>query len=308
MLSNTATPKYYKKFRDAVLRGEIKVNEKIAMQMNRIDDRIKNPAMYYDDKAVEGYISFCENELTLTNGEPLFLLDSFKLWAEDVFGWYYFVDMSVYQPDSNGRGGHYVNKRIKKRLTRKQYLIVARGAAKSIYEESIQAYYLSVDMTTTHQITTAPTMPQADEVMSPLRTALMRSRGPLFKFLTSGSINNTTGSKMNRAKLVSTKRGIQNFLTNSLLEVRPMSIDKLQGLRPKIATVDEWLSGDIREDVVGALEQGASKEQGGKGNDDYLIVAVSSEGTVRNGSGDTIKMELNKILRGEYNAPHVSIW
>lgn len=308
MLSNTATPKYYKRFRDSVLRGEVKINEKVAMQMNRIDDLIKNPAMYYDDMAVEGFISFCEKELTLTNGEPLFLLDSFKLWAEDIFGWYYFNDMSVYQPDSNGHGGHYMNKRIKKRLVRKQYLIVARGAAKSMYAAALQAYYISVDMSTTHQITTAPTMPQAEEVMSPIRTAITRSRGPLFRFLTAGSINNTTGSKMNRAKLVPTKKGIQNFLTNSLLEVRPMSIDKLQGLRPKIATIDEWLSGDIREDVVGALEQGASKEQGGKGNDDYLIVAISSEGTVRNGSGDTIKMELNKILRGEYYAPHVSIW
>ena len=301
-LSNTATPKYYGQFRDAVMNGDIPVCRTIAMEMNRIDQLIANPGIWYDDEAVEGWISYCEDELTLTDGEDLHLLDSFKLWGEQIFGWYYYVDRSVWWPNKNGHGGHYVTKRIKKRLVNKQYLIVARGAAKSMYGETIQAYYLNVDTSTTHQITTAPTMKQAEEMMSPFRTAITRSRGPLFKFLTEGSLQNTTGSKANRVKLASTKLGIQNFLTGSLLEVRPMSIDKLQGLRCKIATVDEWLSGDIREDVVGAIEQGASK------NDDYLIVAMSSEGTVRNGSGDTIKMELMDILRGDYVNPHVSIW
>ena len=307
-LSNTATPKYYGQFRDAVIRGEIPVCNEISMEMNRIDDLIANPGIWYDDEAVEGFVSFCENELTLTDGEDLFLLDYFKLWAEQIFGWYYFVERSVYVPDPNGRGGRYVNKRIKKRLVKKQYLIVARGAAKSMYASCIQNYFLNVDTSTTHQVTTAPTMAQAEEVMSPIRTAITRSRGPLYKFLTEGSLQNTTGSKANRVKLASTKKGIQNFLTGSLLEVRPMSIDKLQGLRVKVATVDEWLSGDIREDVVGALEQGAAKEQSGGKTDDYLIVAISSEGTVRNGSGDTIKMELMDILKGEYINPHVSIW
>lgn len=302
MLSNTATPRYYKQFRDAVVRGEIPVCEEISMEMNRIDALIENPGIYYDDQAVEGFVKFCEKELTLTDGSDLHLLDTFKLWAEQIFGWYYFVERSVYEPDPDGHGGRYVNKRIKKRLTNKQYLIIARGAAKSMYGSCIQDYFLNVDTTTTHQITTAPTMKQADEVMSPIRTAITRARGPLFKFLTEGSLQNTTGSKANRVKLASTKKGVENFLTGSLLEIRPMSIDKLQGLRCKIATVDEWLSGDIREDVIGAIEQGASKL------DDYLIVAMSSEGTVRNSSGDTIKMELMDILKGNYINPHVSIW
>ena len=307
-LSNTAVPKYYGRFRDAVMRGEIPICKEIEMEMNRIDDLIANPGVLYDDKAIDGFIEFCENELTLTNGEDLHLLDSFKLWAEQIFGWYYFVERSIYEPSPDGHGGHYVNKVIKKRLITKQYLIVARGAAKSMYASCIQNYFLNVDGSTSHQITTAPTMPQADEVMSPIRTAITRARGPLYKFLTEGSLQNTTGSKADRVKLASTKKGIQNFITGSLLEVRPMSIDKLQGLRVKVATVDEWLSGDIREDVVGALEQGASKEQGGGSNDDYLIVAISSEGTVRNGSGDTIKMELMSILKGEYPNIHTSIW
>ena len=301
-LSNTATPIYYGQFRDAVMRGEIPVCREISMEMNRIDDLIANPGIWYDDEAINGFIAYCENELTLTDGGDLHLLDSFKLWAEQIFGWYYFVERSVYEPNPDGHGGHYVKKTIKKRLTTKQYLIVARGAAKSMYGSCIQNFFLNVDTTTTHQITTAPTMKQAEEVMSPIRTAITRSRGPLFQFLTEGSIQNTTGSKANRMKLASTKKGIENFLTGSLLEVRPMSINKLQGLRCKISTVDEWLSGDIREDVIGAIEQGASKL------DDYLIVAMSSEGTVRNGSGDTIKMELMDILKGEYINPHVSIW
>ena len=301
-LSNTATPRYYGQFRDAVLRGEIPVNNEISMQMNRIDDRIRNPKYYYDEDAVEGFILFCESELTLTDGSDLHLLDSFKLWAEDIFGWYYFEERSVFIPGIGAKAGQYERRLIKKRLTNKQYLIVARGAAKSMYASCIQNYFLNVDTSTTHQITTAPTMKQADEVMSPIRTAIARSRGPLFRFLTEGSIQNTTGSRANRQKLSPTKKGIENFLTGSLLEVRPMTIDKLQGLRPKISTIDEWLSGDIREDVVGAIEQGASKM------DDYLIVAISSEGTVRNSSGDTIKMELMDILRNEYQADHVSIW
>ena len=307
-LSNTATPKYYGMFRDAVLRGEIPVCETISMEMNRIDSLIANPGIYYDDQAVDGFIKYCENELTLTDGSDLTLLDSFKLWAEQIFGWYYYVERSIYKPFPDGHGGRYENKRIKKRLINKQYLIVARGAAKSMYASCLQSYFLNVDTSTTHQVTTAPTMPQADEVMSPFRTAITRSRGPLFKFLTEGSIQNTTGSKANRVKLASTKKGIENFLTGSLLEVRPMTIDKLQGLRVKIATVDEWLSGDVREDVIGALEQSAAKEQSSTLNNDYLIVAISSEGTVRNGSGDTIKMELMKILKGEYVNPHTSIW
>ena len=301
-LSNTATPIYYGQFRDAVMRGEIPVCREISMEMNRIDDLIANPGIWYDDEAINGFIAYCENELTLTDGGDLHLLDSFKLWAEQIFGWYYFVERSVYEPNPDGHGGHYVKKTIKKRLTTKQYLIVARGAAKSMYGSCIQNFFLNVDTTTTHQITTAPTMKQAEEVMSPIRTSITRSRGPLFQFLTEGSIQNTTGSKANRMKLASTKKGIENFLTGSLLEIRPMSINKLQGLRCKISTVDEWLSGDIREDVIGAIEQGASKL------DDYLIVAMSSEGTVRNGSGDTIKMELMDILKGEYVNPHVSIW
>lgn len=301
-LSNTATPIYYGQFRDAVMRGEIPVCREISMEMNRIDDLIANPGIWYDDEAINGFIAYCENELTLTDGGDLYLLDSFKLWAEQIFGWYYFVERSVYEPNPDGHGGRYVKKTIKKRLTTKQYLIVARGAAKSMYGSCIQNFFLNVDTTTTHQITTAPTMKQAEEVMSPIRTAITRSRGPLFQFLTEGSIQNTTGSKANRMKLASTKKGIENFLTGSLLEIRPMSINKLQGLRCKISTVDEWLSGDIREDVIGAIEQGASKL------DDYLIVAMSSEGTVRNGSGDTIKMELMDILKGEYVNPHVSIW
>lgn len=307
-LSNTATPKYYGMFREAVLRGEIPVCETISMEMNRIDSLIANPGIYYDDKAVDGFVKYCENELTLTDGSDLKLLDSFKLWAEQIFGWYYYVERSIYEPSPDGHGGRYVNKRIKKRLINKQYLIVARGAAKSMYASCLQSYFLNVDTSTTHQVTTAPTMPQADEVMSPFRTAITRSRGPLFKFLTEGSIQNTTGSKAKRVKLASTKKGIENFLTGSLLEVRPMTIDKLQGLRVKIATVDEWLSGDVREDVIGALEQSAAKEQSSTLNNDYLIVAISSEGTVRNGSGDTIKMELMEMLKGEYVNPHTSIW
>ena len=290
------------------MRGEIPVCEEISMEMNRIDDLIANPGIWYDDQAIQGFIDYCENELTLTDGEDLHLLDSFKLWAEQIFGWYYFVERSIYEPNPDGHGGHYVKKTIKKRLVNKQYLIVARGAAKSMYASCIQNYFLNVDTSTTHQVTTAPTMAQAEEVMSPIRTAITRSRGPLYQFLTEGSLQNTTGSKANRVKLASTKKGIQNFLTGSLLEVRPMSVDKLQGLRVKVATIDEWLSGDVREDVVGALQQGAAKEQGGGKNDDYLILAISSEGTVRNGSGDTIKMELMKILKGEYNAPRTSIF
>lgn len=301
-LSNTAVPIYYGEFRESVLRGEIPVNKEISLEMNRIDALIANPNIYYDDKAIEGFILYCEKELTLTDGNDLFLLPSFKLWAEQIFGWYYFVERSIYEPNADGHGGRYVNKSIKKRLTTKQYLIVARGAAKSMYAECIQSYFLIVDTSTTHQVTTAPTMKQADEVMSPFRTAITRSRGPLFKFLTEGSLQNTTGSRANRVKLASTKKGVENFLTGSLLEVRPMAINKLQGLRPKVSTIDEWLSGDIREDVVGAIEQGASK------HDDYLIVAISSEGTVRNGSGDDIKLELAKILKGDYQAPHVSIF
>ena len=302
MLSNTATPIYYGMFRDAVLRGDIPVCREISMEMNRIDALIANPNIYYDDEAINGFILYCENELTLTDGSDLYLLDSFKLWAEQIFGWYYFVERSVYEPNPDGHGGQYVKKTVKKRLTTKQYLIVARGAAKSMYAECIQAYFLNVDTSTTHQITTAPTMKQAEEVMSPFRTAITRARGPLFKFLTEGSLQNTTGSKANRVKLAPTKKGVENFLTGSLLEVRPMAINKLQGLRPKVSTIDEWLSGDLREDVVGAIEQGASKLE------DWLIVAISSEGTVRNGSGDTIKMELQDILKGEYMAPHVSIF
>ena len=301
-LSNRAIPKYYGAFREAVMRGDIPVNEEISMEMHRIDALIENPGIWYDDEAVEGFIKYCENELTLTDGEDLVLLDSFKLWAEQIFGWYYYVERSVYVPSRDGHGGHYVNRRIKKRLINKQFLIIARGAAKSQYEAYIQSYFLNVDTSTTHQVHTAPTMKQAEEVLSPIRTAITRARGPLFKFLTEGSINNTTGSKAKRVKLASTKKGIENFLTGSLLEIRPMSIDKLQGLNSRINTIDEWLSGDVREDVVGALEQGASK------NEDYLILAVSSEGTVRNGPGDTIKMELMDILKGEYNNPHVSIW
>ena len=301
-LSNTATPKYYGEFREAVIRGEIPVCETIEMQMNRIDARIDDPQYWYDDQAINGFINFCERELTLTDGEDLRLLDSFKLWAEDIFGWYEFVERSVYVRSADGVGGRYVRRKIKRRLTKKQYLIVARGAAKSMYASCIQNYFLNVDSSTTHQITTAPTMKQAEEVLSPIRTAITRARGPLFKFLTIGTVHSTSGSKANRAQLASTKKGIENFLTGSLLEIRPMSIDKLQGLRCKIATVDEWLSGDVREDVIGAIEQGASKL------DDYLIVAISSEGTVRNGSGDTIKMELTDILKGDFIAPHISVW
>lgn len=303
-LSNTATPRYYGEFRDAVLRGEIPVCKEISMEMNRIDSLIANPLYYYDDQAIDGFIDYCEHELTLTDGSDLALLDSFKLWAEQIFGWYEFVERSVWEPYPDGHGGRYVQKRIKKRLVNKQYLIVARGAAKSMYGSCIQSYGLNIDTTTTHQITTAPTMKQADEVLSPIRTAIVRSRGPLFKFLTEGSLQNTTGSKATRVKLASTKKGIENFLTGSIIEVRPMSINKLQGLRCKYSTVDEWLSGELREDPIGAIEQGASKG----GIDDYLIVAMSSEGTVRNGSGDTIKMELMDILKGEYINPHVSIW
>ena len=301
-LSNTATPKYYGLFRDAVIRGEIPVNRRVAMEMTRIDDLIANPGIWYDDSATEGFIDFCESELTLTDGSDLVLLDSFKLWAEQIFGWYYYVERSVYEPDPDGYGGRYVLRSIKKRLINKQYLIVPRGAAKSQYESYIHDYFLSVDSTTTHQVHTAPTMRQAEEVLAPMRTAITRARGPLYKFLTNGSLQNTTGSKANRTQLASTKKGIENFITGSLVEIRPMTIDKLQGLNSRINTVDEWLSGDIREDVIGALEQGASK------NDDYLIVAVSSEGTVRNGPGDTIKMELMSILKGDYINPHVSIW
>lgn len=307
-LSNTATPVYYGQFRDAVLRGEIPVCETISMEMNRIDSLIANPGVWYDDQAVQGFIDYCENELTLTDGSDLNLLDTFKLWAEQIFGWYYFVERSIYVPSPDGHGGRYVNKRIKKRLINKQYLIVARGAAKSMYASCLQSYFLNVNTSTTHQVTTAPTMPQAEEVLSPIRTSITRARGPLFKFLTEGSIQNTTGSKANRVKLASTKRGIENFLTGSLLEIRPMTIDKLQGLRVKVATVDEWLSGDVKEDVVGALEQSAAKEQNAYENNDYLIIAISSEGTVRNGSGDTIKMELMNILKGDYINPHTSIW
>jgi phage terminase large subunit-like protein len=296
-LSNTATPRYYGEFRDKVLAGEIPVNREISLEMNRIDDLIRNPNIYYDEDAVEGFIKYCEWELTLTDGSDLFLLDTFKVWAEQIFGWYYYVERSVYHPQEG-----FVKKIIKKRLTTKQYLIIARGAAKSMYGACIQAYFLNVDTSTTHQITTAPTMKQAEEIMSPIRTAITRSRGPLFRFLTEGSVRNTTGPTAMRQKLASTKKGIENFLTGSIIEIRPMAINKLQGLRPKISTIDEWLSGDIREDVVGAIEQGASKM------DDYLIVAISSEGTVRNGSGDTIKMELANILKGEYEAPHISIW
>lgn len=301
-LSNTAVPIYYGQFRDAVVRGDIPVNREIAAEMNRIDALIANPNIYYDDQAIEGFIRYCEAELTLTDGNPLKLLPSFKLWAEQLLSWFYFVERSVYVPSENGRGGRYVKKVIKKRLTVKQYLIVARGAAKSMYAYCLQSYFLNVDTSTTHQITTAPTMKQAEEVMAPFRTAILRARGPLFKFLTEGSLQNTTGSRALRQKLVSTKKGIENFLTGSMLEVRPMSINKLQGLRVKVATVDEWLSGDLREDVIGAIEQGSSKLE------DYLIIAISSEGTVRNGSGDTIKMELAEILNGNYEAPHISIW
>lgn len=301
-LSNTAVPKYYGEFRDAVIRGEIPVCKEIEMEMNRIDDLIADPDVYYDDQAVEGFIKYCENELTLTDGSDLKLLDSFKVWAEQIFGWYEFEENRVYVPYDDGYGGRYVTKIKKKRLVNKQYLIVARGAAKSMYGSCLQNFFLNVDVTTTHQITTAPTMKQAEEVLSPIRTAITRSRGPFYKFLTEGSLQNTTGSKANRMKLSSTKKGIENFLTGSLLEVRPMRIDKLQGLQLKMATVDEWLSGDIREDVIGAIEQGASKVE------DYLIVAISSEGTVRNGAGDTIKMELMDILKGDYVNPHVSIW
>ena len=307
-LSNTAVPRYYGQFREAVLRGEIPVCREVEMEMNRIDNLIRNPRYYYDDQAVEGWIEYCENELTLTDGSDLNLLDSFKLWGEQIFGWYEFVDRSVYVPDPDGHGGRYVIKTIKKRLIKKQYLIVARGAAKSMYASTIQNYFLNIDTATTHQIVTAPTMKQAEETMSPIRTAITRARGPLYKFLTEGSLQNTTGSKAKRQKLAATKKGVENFLTGSLLEVRPMRIDKLQGLRVKVATVDEWLSGDIREDVIGAIEQGAAKEQSATGNNDYLIVAISSEGTVRNGSGDTIKMELANILKGEQPADHISIW
>lgn len=301
-LSNTATPIYYGQFRDAVLRGEIPVCREIEMEMNRIDDLIRNPGVYYDNQAINGWVKYCENELTLTDGSNLVLLDSFKLWGEQIFGWYYYVEKSVYEPYKDRRGGRYVNKRIKKRLVNKQFLIVGRGAAKSVYDSCIQSYFLNVDTSTTHQITTAPTMKLSEEVLSCIRTSITRARGPFFKFLTEGSLQNTTGNRMNRLKLASTKKGIENFLTGSLLEVRAMSIDKLQGLRCKVATVDEWLSGDTKEDVIGAIEQGASKVN------DYLIVATSSEGTVRNGPGDTIKMELMKILKGEYPNPHVSIW
>lgn len=301
-LSNTATPIYYGKFRDAVLRGDIPISKEISLEMNRIDELIENPGVYYDDKAVEGFISYCEKELTLVDGSNLHLLDSFKLWAEQLFGWYYFVDRSVYVPNEDNHGGSYVRKTIKKRLIKKQFLIVGRGAAKSMYASCLQSYFLNVETKTTHQITTGPTMRQADEVMSPIRTSITRARGPLFQFLTEGSLQNTTGSRANRVKLASTKKGVENFLTGSLLEVRPMNIDKLQGLRPFVSTIDEWLSGDIREDVIGAIEQGASKM------DDYFILAISSEGTVRNSSGDTIKMELMDILKGDYINPHVSIW
>lgn len=302
-LSNTATPIYYGRFRDAVVRGDIPISKEVSMEMNRIDQLIANPNFYYDDKAINGFIKYCEGELTLTNGDDVKMLESFKLWAESILSWFYYDTKSVYEPFPDGRGGTFVTKRVKRRLVRKQFLIVARGAAKSMYAEFLHAYFLNVDTSTTHQVTTAPTMTQAEEVLAPFRTAIQRAKGPYFKFLTEGSLQNTTGSKLNRVKLASTKKGIQNFLTNSLLEIRPMAKDKLQGLRVKIATVDEWLSGDVREDVIGALEQGASK-----GDNEYLIVSISSEGTVRNGVGDTIKMELVDILRGEYMAPHISIW
>ena len=302
MLSNTATPIYYSEFRDSVLRGEIPINKEIEMQMHRVDEKIANPNFYYDDQAIAGFIAYCENELTLTDGADLKLLDSFKLWAEDLLAWFYFVERTVYEPNPDGHGGHYVRKRIKRRLTNKQILIVARGAAKSMYASCLQNYFLNVDTSTTHQITTAPTMKQAEEVLSPIRTAITRARGPLFKFLTEGSLQNTTGSKANRTKLASTKKGIENFMTGSILEIRPWSVSKLQGLQAKVATIDEWLSGDIREDIIGAVEQGASKLE------DYIIVAISSEGTVRNGPGDTIKMELASILKGETPMPYVSIW
>ena len=302
MLSNTATPIYYGEFRNSVLRGEIPINKEIEMQMHRIDEKIANPNFYYDDQAIAGFIAYCENELTLTDGADLKLLDSFKLWAEDLLAWFYFVEQTVYKPHPDGHGGHYVRKRIKRRLTNKQILIVARGAAKSMYASCLQNYFLNVDTSTTHQITTAPTMKQAEEVLSPIRTAITRARGPLFKFLTEGSLQNTTGSKANRTKLASTKKGIENFMTGSILEIRPWSVSKLQGLQAKVATIDEWLSGDIREDIIGAVEQGASKLE------DYIIVAISSEGTVRNGPGDTIKMELASILKGETPMPYVSIW
>ena len=302
-LSNTAVPKYYGMFRDAVMNGEIPINREISMEMDRIDDLIANPDIYYDDKATDKFIAFCEDELTLTDGGDLNLLDSFKLWSEQIFCWYYFVERSIYQPNPDGHGGRYVKKRVKRRLTVKQYLIVARGAAKSMYAACLHAYYLVVDTATTHQVTTAPTMKQAEEVLSPIKTAIARARGPLFKFVTMGSMQNTKGSRMLRPMLASTKKGVEYFMTNSLLEVRPMSIDKLQGLRCKVATIDEWLSGEIREDPIGALEQGAAK-----GDTEYLIVAISSEGTVRNGRGDTIKMELMNILKGEQIAPHISIW
>ena len=301
-LSNTAVPKYYGQFRDAVIRGEIPVNREVSMEMHRIDDLIANPGIFYDESKVEGWIKYCENELTLTDGSDLHLLDSFKLWGEQVFGWYYFVERSIYVPGENGRPGHYERKTILKRLINKQYIITARGSAKSMYDACIQSYYLNVDTSTTHQVTTAPTMRQSDEVLSPIRTSIVRARGPFFKFLTEGSIQNTTGSKANRVKLASTKKGIENFITGSLLEIRPMSIDKLQGLRPKISTVDEWLSGDTKEDPINALEQGASKM------DDWLIIATSSEGTIRNRVGDSMKIELMQILKGEYINPHVSIW
>lgn len=301
-LSNTATPKYYGEFRNKVLRGEIPVNREVALEMNRIDELIANPTFYYDDRAIDGFILFCEKELTLTDGSDVQLLFTFKLWAESLLSWFYYEELSVYKPTPENHGGHYIRVRVKRRLINKQYLIVARGAAKSMYASFLQNFFLNIDTTTTHQITTAPTMKQAEEVMSPIRTAITRSRGALFKFLTEGSLQNTTGSRANRVKLASTKKGIENFLTGSILEIRPMSINKLQGLRPKYSTVDEWLSGDIREDVIGAIEQGASKE------DNWIIVAISSEGTVRNGAGDTIKMELAKILKGEYLAPHISIW
>lgn len=308
MLSNTSVPKYYGEFREKVLRGEIPVCKEVSMEMNRIDRLIADPAVWYDDKAIDGFIAYCENELTLTNGEDLVLLDSFKLWAEQIFGWYYFIERSIYVPFKDSHGGRYVNKRIKKRLINKQYLIVARGGAKSMYASLIQSYFLNIDKSTSYQVCTAPTMRQAEEVMSPIKTSIARARGPLFKFLTEGSLQNTTGARENRVKLASTKKGIQNFLTNSIIEVRPMKIDALQGLRNKVATVDEWLSGDIRENPIECLEQGATKEQGSGGNNDWLIVAISSEGTVRNGSGDTIKMELMKILKGEYEDPYTSIW
>ena len=307
-LSNTAVPKYYGQFREAVLRGEIPICKEIEMEMNRIDALIANPGIWYDDQAIQGFINYCENELTLTNGEEVQLLDSFKLWAESIFGWYYFVERSVYEPNPDGHGGRFVRKRIKKRLITKQYLIVARGAAKSMYASFLHSYYLNVDPSTTYQVTTAPTMLQAEEVLAPMRTSILRARGPLFKFLTEGSLQNTTGSKANRCKLASTKKGIENFITGSLLQIRPMTVDKLQGLRVKLATVDEWLSGDIRENVIETLVQGAAKEQGTAMNNDYLIVAISSEGTVRNGPGDTIKMELMDILKGDYPDIHTSIW